>query len=213
VEAVPIDLAQVDEAIRAAEAITGEGAKSAPVTTVIYAAGVSQRSRMIDTHDDVIERVTNVNLRSAQAVAAVAGRRMVRDGGGRLVFLSSLAAYAPTPLRGGYSAAKSGLSSTAATLRAELAPDGVEVVLVVPGFVRTAISENAFRGDGSNHNTMDAAQASGMDPEDCGRRILRGIERSREEIWVAMGIKGRLALALGRLAPRMQRRLLASART
>jgi len=210
VEAVPLDLSRVDEATRVAETLVGEEAPGAAVTTVIYAAGVSQRARLIDTTDSVLEAVTNVNLRSAQAIAAIAGRRMARDGAGRLVFVSSLAAYAPTPLRGAYSAAKSGLNATAATLRAELAPHGVEVLLVIPGFVRTAISENALRGDGSTHKVMDPSQQRGMEPDTCGGRILRGIERRRAEIWVALGLKGRLALALGRIAPRLQRRVLAA---
>jgi len=38
--------------------------------------------------------------------------------------------------------------------------------MVCPGFVRTNISINALKGDGSTFGGMDAAQAAGMDPED-----------------------------------------------
>ncbi|MFW6223804.1 MAG: SDR family NAD(P)-dependent oxidoreductase, partial [Spirochaetota bacterium] len=147
--------------------------------------------------------------RSAVAVASILGSRMQAAESGRLVFLSSLAAYAPTPFRGVYSASKSALGVTAATLRAELAPSGVDVTLVVPGFVRTAISESALRADGAVHGIIDPNQASGMDPGECARRILHGIERGVGEFSVAMGFKGRLALLMGRLAPRLQKRLLA----
>jgi short-subunit dehydrogenase len=133
---------------------------------------------------------------------------MEEAGTGRLVFLSSLAAYAPTPLRSMYSASKSALGMAAATLRAEIADAGVEVTLVVPGFVRTAISESALRADGAVHGIIDPNQASGIDPAECARRILRGLQRGRVEFTVAMGFKGRLALLMGRVAPRLQRRLL-----
>ena len=178
-------------------------------TMVIYAAGVSQRSRLAETEGAVVDRVMNVNFRSALAVTREAGRAFAAVGAGRIVVLSSLAAYAPTPFRGVYSAAKSALGVAATTLRAELAEAGVQVTLAVPGFVRTEISASALRGDGSAHGVTDPNQATGMDAGRCARVILRGVERGRDEVWVAMGVRGRIAVALGRLAPRLQRRLLA----
>lgn len=220
VTAEPIDLTDPAETRRAAERVAPRAAQPEapqegappgrlPVTTVIYAAGVSQRAFLLDMSDEVVDRVLNVNFRSAVAVARAVAPTMQEAGTGRLVFLSSLAAYAPTPLRSMYSASKSALGVAAATLRAELAAAGVEVTLVIPGFVRTAISESALRADGAVHGIIDPNQTSGMDPVECARRILRGLERGRGEFTVAMGFKGRLALLMGRVAPGLQRRLLA----
>jgi short-subunit dehydrogenase len=183
------------------------------VTTVIYAAGVSQRAFLLEAGEEVVDRVLAVNFRSAVTVARRLGRRMAAAGRGRIAVVSSLAAYAPTPLRSIYSASKSALGVMAASLRAEVAASGVGVTLVVPGFVRTAISESALRADGAAYGVIDPNQAGGMDAGACARQIIRGVEAGRDEVWVALGFKGRLALALGRIAPRLQRRLLAKVPT
>jgi len=206
VTAEPVDLSDAVEVHRVCERVE---AREQPVTTVIYAAGVSQRAALLESSEAVVDRVLAVNFRSAVTVARRLGRRLAASGGGRIAFVSSLAGYAPTPLRSMYSASKSALGVMAASLRAELSRSGVGVTLVVPGFVRTAISESALRADGTAYGIIDPNQQDGMEPSACARRIIRGIEGGRDEVWVALGFKGRFALALGRLAPRLQQRLLA----
>jgi short-subunit dehydrogenase len=206
VSAEPVDLSDAVEVHRVCARLE---AREEAVTTVIYAAGVSQRAVLLDASEEVVDRVLAVNFRSAVTVGQRLGRRLAARGGGRIAFVSSLAGYAPTPLRSIYSASKSALGVMAASLRAELSRSGVGVTLLVPGFVRTAMSESALRADGAAYGVTDPNQEGGMEPSACARQIIRGIERGREEVWVALGFKGRLALALGRVAPRLQRRLLA----
>jgi short-subunit dehydrogenase len=56
--------------------------------------------------------------------------------------------------------------------------------MVVPGFIRTAITEHAVTGTGERFGRMLQVQAEGMTPERCARKILNGVARGREEILV-----------------------------
>lgn len=193
-------------------------------------AGTSQRSFATETTDDVEDRLWNVNFwGAARLLKALVPRLASENGvpspdrgkphpggnrrlvGSSIAVVTSLAAYVPTPLRSTYSAAKSALGAYAESLGAEVATKGVVVTHVVPGFVRTAISTSALRGDGSAYGKMDTSQERGMAPEACAQRILCAVARGRSRVFVALGARGRLALFLSRIFPGVLRRLLAKA--
>ncbi len=86
---------------------------------------------------------TNVigTLHMCQLVAPV----MRAQGGGRIVNVGSAAGLFAYPLAGLYCASKAALISLSDTLRVELRPWGIKVVVVAPGIVRSAWFENAHR--------------------------------------------------------------------
>ncbi len=197
-------------------------------------AGTSQRSLATETTAEVEDRLWNVNFWGAARLLKAIAPRLVsqhgappgappaaagndhparnrRSAGPRIAVVTSLAAYVPTPLRSTYSATKSALASYAESLAAEVAPLGITLTHVVPGFVRTAISTSALRGDGSAYGEMDANQQGGMAPQACARRILAAVARGRARFFVALGVRGRVALLLSRLFPGLLRRLLSRA--
>jgi short-subunit dehydrogenase len=132
------------------------------------------------------------------------------QGGGRLVVVSSLVGRIGTPLRSGYAASKHALHGFFESLRAEEHDAGVRVTMVLPGFIRTPLPVTALTGDGSPQGRMDRAQLEGMDPGDCAERIVRAVERGKDEVLV--GGKERFAVHLGRVAPGLLRRVLRRAR-
>lgn len=66
---------------------------------------------------------------------------LVRDAQGRIVFVGSIADRTTLPFFGALAAAKAAIASAAATLRQELAPWGIHVILVEPGFISTGADE------------------------------------------------------------------------
>lgn len=62
--------------------------------------------------------------------------------------------------------------------------DHIDVTMVCPGYVRTAISLNAFEGSGSLHGKMDPKTDQGTDPDKCAYEILCGIAHRKPEIYV-----------------------------
>lgn len=66
---------------------------------------------------------------------------LIRQGSGRIVFVGSIADRTSLPFFGALAAAKAAIASAAGTLRQELAPWGIDVVLVEPGFISTGADQ------------------------------------------------------------------------
>lgn len=86
------------------------------------------------------------------------------------------------------------------SLRVELAPRGLHVTTICPGYISTQLSANALRGDGSMHSTTDPATASGMAVDAVARHILTAVA-SRERETVIATIAHRCALYIQMLCP------------
>ncbi|MBW3562865.1 MAG: SDR family NAD(P)-dependent oxidoreductase, partial [Actinobacteria bacterium] len=74
---------------------------------------------------------------------ALALPHMRAQGGGRIVQVSSIYGRFTTPLTGWYQAAKHALEAASDALRMEVARDGIDVVLIEPGGIRTNLWEDA----------------------------------------------------------------------
>ena len=98
--------------------------------------------------------------------------------------ISSIAGKFGVPLRSGYSASKFALHGFFEVLRARKEKNGIRVTMVCPGYIRTAISLSALRGDGGKHAKMDPGIAHGMPAAECARWILKGVARGKQEIIV-----------------------------
>ena len=109
-------------------------------------AGISQRSMAVDTSYEVFERIISIDLMAPIALTQQVLPRMVAAGGGRIVAISSVAGIIGAPLRAAYSAAKAGLIGYNDSIRAETAHQGIGVLVVAPGSVRTRSTAKPKRG-------------------------------------------------------------------
>jgi NAD(P)-dependent dehydrogenase (short-subunit alcohol dehydrogenase family) len=83
-----------------------------------------------------------------QAFAPLLGTDKKRQGpAGRIVNITSSGAKVPIPLLGAYSASKSGLEGMSDVLRLELMLFGIDLVMVEPGFVNTAMYDKGEKED------------------------------------------------------------------
>lgn len=171
------------------------------VDILINNAGVSQRSLFVDADPAALERILEINLISTMRLTHAVASRMVTQGAGHIVTVTSMAAKIPTPQRTAYAAAKSGLHGLIDAMRGELEPQGVALTLIVPGFVRTEISTHAVTESGGEHGRVDPNQEGGHSPESCARETLVAVARGRREALVAMAPKLWVALLLRRVAP------------
>lgn len=81
-------------------------------------------------------------LSAMQAVIPI----MRQQGGGTIINVSSVAGHIPLPFHATYSASKFALNAISKAVRVELRRDGIHVLTICPGYVRTAFSENSVRG-------------------------------------------------------------------
>jgi len=91
-----------------------------------------------ETSDDEWEQILAVNLRAAAACARAALPAMVAGGaGGRIVNLSSIAAFAGLPNLVAYNATKAALDAMTRTMAVEYGPAGITVNSLAPGTITT----------------------------------------------------------------------------
>ena len=204
---LPLDLA--DEATLG-PAVAAALARCGQVDVLVHNAGVSQRSLAKDTGIAVDRRIFETNFFGAVALTKALLPAMLARQSGRFVVISSLVGKFGTPLRSGYSASKHALHGFFDSLRAETWREGLRVTLVCPGFIRTAVTLNALTGDGSAQGTLDRAQERGMAPEVCAERIVRALERGRDEVLV--GGPERFAVYLKRFVPALFHRAIRKVR-
>ena len=99
---------------------------------VVNNAGVVVPGPVESVPVDELRRQMEINL-IGQAAVTQAVMKQVRAARGRVVFVSSLSGRVATPMMGAYNASKFALEGLADSLRMEVRPWGVRVVLVEPG--------------------------------------------------------------------------------
>lgn len=177
------DYAALPEVIAKATAFRGG------IDVLVNNAGISQRSPAVDTAFSVYQKIVEVDLLAPIALTQALLKHMVERGTGQIVMISSVAGKAGVPMRTAYCAAKHGLIGYADALRSEVAGQGVKVLVVAPGSVRTNVSRNALNSDGSVRGVSDAAIDNGIDPADVARLIWDAVATGKREIVIAEGME------------------------
>jgi short-subunit dehydrogenase len=118
-----------------------------------------------------------------------------------LVNISSIAGKRGIPARSEYSASKFAVQGFSEALRAELAKDGIDVLVVCPGLTQTNFSKNMLE----QKARLQMDHLRGMTPEDVARATLRSLERGRNE--VCLTLSGRLLVFVSRFFPRLADRI------
>jgi NAD(P)-dependent dehydrogenase (short-subunit alcohol dehydrogenase family) len=120
-------------------------------------AGVSTMARAVDITDQEWDFNFDVNTRGVFLTNQIVARRFLADKrGGVIVNTASLAAKMGAPLLAHYSASKFAVLGWTQALARELAPHGVRVNAVCPGFVRTPMQSREVSWE---------AQLRGLAPE------------------------------------------------
>ncbi|GAB2991560.1 SDR family NAD(P)-dependent oxidoreductase [Amycolatopsis acidiphila] len=129
VDALRVDLAKPEGVEELVGHVGGR-----PVTALALNAGVGVGGSFTDggSLEDQLT-IVDLNVRSTVHLAKRVIPRMVEQGGGRVLFTSSIAASTPGPFQSVYHASKSFVGSFAQALREELKDTGVTVTALMPG--------------------------------------------------------------------------------
>ena len=151
-----------------------EESSGAPVSILVNNAGIHLKKFAVDTTPDEFQGVLNTHLLAAHALTRAVIPGMVARGCGSILFTSSMAAFMGVPQVVAYSAAKSALFGMVATLSAELAPCGVRVNAIAPGWIFSEMSAKALDGDPARKaKVMSRIQMGRMGrPEDIGNAAV-----------------------------------------
>ena len=89
------------------------------------------------------ERAFQLNLFSVFRMSQLCAPHMKAAGGGAIINISSIAGKLSTPVNGTYSATKFALEALSDALRLELAPFGIQVMVIEPGAIKTHFDDTA----------------------------------------------------------------------
>ena len=113
---------------------------------LVHCAGIIIKAPVLELSAQDWSRTLDTHLTGAFLFSKTVGRYLVEQGaGGRVVFLSSVAARAPMPERGAYTPAKAGLVGLAGVLSLEWADYNINVNAVCPGVVLTLATEAIYQ--------------------------------------------------------------------
>lgn len=134
------DPGQIDDAV----ARIGDKLGELPLVGLVNNAGITVNGPLEFVRLSDLRRQLEVNV-VAQVAVTQAFLPLLRESGGRIVLMGSVAGLLGTPGMGPYSMSKHALEAMADVLRLELVPWGIHVVLIEPGTIATPIWEKGFK--------------------------------------------------------------------
>jgi len=154
------------------------------IDVLVLNAGVSQRSKVLDTKMEVYRALFELNFFSIVSLTQQVLPHMLAQGKGALVPIASVAGRISTPRRAGYGASKHALIGFFDALRAECHEAGLRVHTILPGYIKTNISLHALKEDGGAYGQMDPNQAKGLDVDYTAERIVQAIASGKPEFFI-----------------------------
>lgn len=145
---------------------------------VVHNAALPASGDILSFGPEELDRALDVNLRAPMIMSRHFAETLSGKGSGHIVFISSLSGKSGQGGAAVYSATKFGMRGFAQGLRGDLAPAGVGVSCVFPGFIRDA---GMFHDSG----TQLPKGVGTSTPEEVAAGVVTAIERNRFEVDVA----------------------------
>lgn len=187
------------------QAIAAVVAQWGGVDVLINNAGITHRSLFAETEDAVLKKVMDVNLFGAIGCTRAAWSELVTRRG-QIIAISSVAGFAPLLGRTGYAASKHAMAGFFSTLRTELAPHGVSVLVVYPAFTDTGLDKAALDANGQALNSDRRPVGQQMTPQFVADAILHAAQADRRELLLSPVAKA--SRWLWHLTPRLYERFM-----
>jgi short-subunit dehydrogenase len=176
-----------------------------PIDVLINNAGMQMIGSASELPLERLEAMVTLNLLTPLRITRAVLAKMRERGQGTIVDVASMAAIAPTPFMGYYSASKAGLAAYSESLRGELLGTGVHVVTVYPGPVDTPMGTAGYA---AYEDTAAVKAAPLGTPAALARLVRRAVERRRPRVIyprfyaIARYLPGTTRFFLDRFTPR-----------
>jgi len=140
------------------------------VDILIANAGIGGNSESVRSyHPQSVKQVIDVNLNGAVNAVYAVLPRMLEQGHGQLVAISSLAGFRGLPKSAAYSASKAALTTFFESVRLDVKEKGIDVTIIQPGFIKTPLTAG-------RHNRMPFL----MELDDAIPLFIRAIEKRKK---------------------------------
>jgi NAD(P)-dependent dehydrogenase (short-subunit alcohol dehydrogenase family) len=216
-----------EAAVAAAVQTVGEALQGERLAGLVNNAGVAVPGPLLELPIEEFRRQIEINLTGqvivTQAFAPLLGTDPARRGPpGRIVMMSSVSGRRGMPFLAPYAASKHGLEGLSESLRRELMPFGVDVVLVAPGAIATpiwgkaeAIDIEPYRGSPwyaaaqKAKDMMVSLGKHGLPPERVGEVVLQALTADHPKVRYEIRPDRLTGLVFGLMPKRMLDRAIA----
>ncbi|HEX8744860.1 MAG TPA: SDR family oxidoreductase [Thermoleophilaceae bacterium] len=170
-EALPADLASDDD-------VRGLGERAGAVDVLVANAGLPGSGELLEYTPEQIDRVIDVNLRSAIHQTRALLPAMLERGSGHLIYISSISGKVASPAASLYNATKFGLRGFSLAMHEELLGTGVGCTTIFPGFISDA-------GMWADTDLKPPPGAGTRTPQDVADAVMKALRKNPREIDVA----------------------------
>lgn len=187
--------------------------KEGRIDILINNAGFGVAGAIEDTTYEEAFSQFDTNFFGVMRVCAKVVPLMRKRGEGLIINISSVAGLISIPFQSMYSASKFALEAMTESLRIELKPFGIKVVIIEPGDTNTGFTDNRMMVKGANKesvyynkflksvNTMIKDEKNGPGPETVARVVLKVINRKNPPVRIAVGMSYKIIVLLKRIIP------------
>jgi 3-oxoacyl-[acyl-carrier protein] reductase len=139
---IKADLGKKDEILKMTETIE---ARSGRIDVLVNNAAAHSNMRPLENSFDTWfsdwEQTISSNLSGTACLSYLVSKLMQKNGGGRIINISSRGAFRGEPEAWAYGASKAGLNALGQSMAKALAPQNIFVFTIAPGFVQTEMSK------------------------------------------------------------------------
>jgi NAD(P)-dependent dehydrogenase (short-subunit alcohol dehydrogenase family) len=212
------DQASIDRVVGQVLEATGGGLGS-----VVHNAGIATAGFFEDLEDQQVRQVFETNFFGVLALTRAVLPTMREQRRGRVVVVSSSSAFVPEPALSAYAASKRAVEGWAESVAVEVAPFGIDVVLLEPGTYKTEIWDSATvaKPEGSVYREFVEVmepkirvnvEQNGRDPQEVADRIAAVVAARNPAFRSSIGTSSHVMRAMSHLLPfRARRRMLSRA--
>ncbi|MBI2805637.1 MAG: SDR family oxidoreductase [Planctomycetes bacterium] len=192
IEVVQADITNPDDRRRLVEA--AEKAFGG-IDILVNNAGIGATGHFADGAPDRLRQIMEVNFFGLTETTRAFLPMLKKGTSPAIVNISSIAGKRGIPARSDYSASKFAVQGFSEAIRAELAKDGVDVLVVCPGLTQTNFSENMIE----QKALVPMDHLRGMTAEAVALHTLHAIEKGYNE--TCLTFKGKLMVLVSRFLP------------
>jgi len=170
---------------------------------LINNAGIGATGHFVEASPERLRKIMEVNFFGLAEMTRVCLPLLRSGNRPAVVNISSIAGKRGIPARSEYSASKFAIQGFTEALRAELAKDGIDVLLVSPGLTQTNFSRNMLE----QKALMPIDHLRGMTAQAVAEATLRAIESGKSE--TVLTVQGKLLTLVSRFLPGLADRIAA----
>lgn len=169
------------------------------IDILINNGGIGQFGSVMETQEEVERKIFETNYFAHVAVTKAILPKMLEARKGTVMTIASIAGKFGQANLAAYSASKAAVILYNESLKEELYKSPIKIQVVSPGFIKTNVTINGLKPDGSKIMKNSPAQENGMPTDEFASKLLKVLQKDKFHSYI--GKKELLAVPLHTFVP------------